>query len=53
MAKLRAAGMMMDDVAPALADALRGTLAAIEIDPVTGRRSAANQPGVMVFNSAQ
>lgn len=30
--------------------ALRGTVAAIAIDPQTGNRSAANQPGVMVFN---
>ena len=27
-------------------------LAAEAIDPITGKRSAANQPGVMVFNEA-
>jgi gamma-glutamyltranspeptidase / glutathione hydrolase len=48
--KLKALGMNLSEVAPATAGALRGTLAAVEIDPRTGKRTAVNQPGVMVFN---
>ena len=29
-----------------------GLTAAVAIDPITGKHSAANQPGVMVFNEA-
>ena len=32
---------------------LRGTVAAVAIDPQTGTRSAVNQPDVMVFNGAE
>jgi gamma-glutamyltranspeptidase / glutathione hydrolase len=41
------------EVPIAVAGGLRGTLAAIALDPGTGRRSAVNQPGVMVFNAVQ
>lgn len=53
LAKLKASGMNITETPPAMALGLRGTLAAVEIDPTTGARSAANQPGVMVFNDAQ
>lgn len=34
-------------------DAIRGTLAAVSIDPASGKKTAVNQPGVMVFNAAE
>jgi len=40
-------------VPPATVGALRGTLAAVAIDPKTGVRTAVNQPDVMVFNGAE
>jgi gamma-glutamyltranspeptidase/glutathione hydrolase len=53
LAKLKASGMTIDETSQAMTGGLRGTLAAVAIDPVTGRRSAADQPGVMVFNGAE
>jgi gamma-glutamyltranspeptidase / glutathione hydrolase len=53
MAKLRDAHANVSEVPPATAAGLRGTLAAVAIDAKTGKRTAANQPGVMVFNAAQ
>ncbi len=52
VAKLKALGLNITETPAATAAGLRGTLAAVAIDPKTGRRSAANQPGVMVFNNA-
>ena len=40
-------------VSPTMVGSLRGTLAAVTIDPVTGLRTAVNQPEVMVFNGAE
>jgi gamma-glutamyltranspeptidase/glutathione hydrolase len=53
VAKLKALGLNLTEVPPATAGALRGTLAAVVIDPATGKRSAVNQPGVMVFNGTE
>jgi hypothetical protein len=49
-AKLKALGVNLIETPGATAAALRGTLAAVAIDPETGRRKAVNQPGMMVFN---
>jgi gamma-glutamyltranspeptidase/glutathione hydrolase len=51
IAKLKARGVNLTETPAATAAALRGTLAAVTIDPKTGKRTAVNQPGVMVFNS--
>jgi gamma-glutamyltranspeptidase/glutathione hydrolase len=51
--KLKSLGLNLAEVPAATAGALRGTLAAVSIDPHTGRRSAVNQPGIMVFNEIQ
>jgi gamma-glutamyltranspeptidase / glutathione hydrolase len=53
MSQLKDAHVYVSEVPAATAAGLRGTLAAIAIDPKTGKRTAANQPGVMVFNGAQ
>ena len=52
-AKLKALGLNITETPAAMAAGLRGTLAAVAIDPKTGARSGANQPGVMVFNDAE
>jgi gamma-glutamyltranspeptidase/glutathione hydrolase len=51
--QLKALHMNITETSVATAAGLRGTLAAIAIDPKTGRRMAADQPGVMVFNGAE
>jgi gamma-glutamyltranspeptidase/glutathione hydrolase len=51
--KLKALGINIVEVPVATAGALRGTLAAVAIDPETQTRSAVNQPGVMVFGETQ
>jgi gamma-glutamyltranspeptidase/glutathione hydrolase len=51
--KLKALGINIDEVPAAMAGALRGTLAVVAIDPETHRRSAVNEPGVMVFGETQ
>ena len=53
IAELKARKVKVAEVSIAMAAGLRGTLAAIAIDPGTGRRSAINQSGVMVYNGAQ
>jgi hypothetical protein len=53
IAQLKAAHVNVTEVPVATAGGLRGTLAAIAVDAKTGRRTAADQPGVMVFNAAQ
>ena len=53
IAKLKARGWSLTEMPGAHAAGLRGTLAAIAIDANTGRRTAVNQPGVMVFNAAE
>jgi gamma-glutamyltranspeptidase/glutathione hydrolase len=49
-AKLKALGLNIIETTTADAAARRGTLAAVSIDPITGKRTAVNQPGVTVFN---
>jgi gamma-glutamyltranspeptidase/glutathione hydrolase len=53
IAQLKAVHVNVTEVPVATAGGLRGTLAAIAIDPKTGRRTAVDQPGVMVYNAAQ
>jgi gamma-glutamyltranspeptidase / glutathione hydrolase len=53
IAKLNARGANVTELPGATAAALRGTLAAVAIDPKSGKRIAVNQPGVMVFNDAE
>lgn len=53
IAKLKALGLNLIEIPAATAAALRGTLAAVAIDPRTGKRTAVNQPGVMVFNGTE
>lgn len=53
MARVKALHINVNEVPVATAGGLRGTLAAIAVDPKTGRRSAANQPGLMVFSEVQ
>ena len=50
-AELKARKIKVAEVSSAIAAGLRGTLAAIVIDPGTGRRTATNQSGVMVYNA--
>ena len=53
LARIKAAGVNIQELPTATAGGLRGTLAAVAIDPQTGRRTAVDEPGVMVFNEAQ
>jgi gamma-glutamyltranspeptidase / glutathione hydrolase len=53
IAKLKARGWNVTEVPAGTATALRGTLAAVAIDPKTGKRIAVDDPGVMVFNGAE
>ena len=53
IAQVKALHINVKEVPVTTAAGLRGTLAAIAVDPKTGRRSAANQPGVMVFSEVQ
>ena len=53
LARLKHDGLTISEAPTATADGLRGTLAAVAIDPRTGERLATNQPGVMVHNLAQ
>jgi len=53
LAGVKAAAVNIQEVPAATADGLRGTLAAVAIDAHTGRRTAVDQPRVMVFNEAQ
>jgi gamma-glutamyltranspeptidase / glutathione hydrolase len=52
-ARLKALGLNIIEIPAATAGGLRGTLAAVAIDPKTGKRTAANQPNIMVFNAAE
>ncbi len=53
IAKLKAMGLVLEELLPANVAGLRGTLAAVSIDPKTGKRTAVDQPGVMVFNGKE
>lgn len=46
-------GLNLAEMPAAAVVALRGTLAAVTIDQATGRRAAADQPGVITFNDAE
>ncbi|MCW3051843.1 MAG: hypothetical protein JWN14_1013 [Chthonomonadales bacterium] len=52
-AKLKAIGVNLTEVPPAVAVALRGTLAVVAINAKTGKRTALNKPGIMVFSEAE
>ena len=52
VARVKAEGVRLSVIPGERATLLRGTLAAVAIDPSTGLRSAAEQPGVVVFGSA-
>lgn len=53
IARLRKMGMTLDEIAPERISSLRGTLAAVSLDPATGQRSAVNEPSLFVFNAAE
>jgi len=53
IAKLKALGLNLDELPTATVAGLRGTLAAVSIDPQTGQRTAVDQPGIYVFNRAE
>jgi gamma-glutamyltranspeptidase/glutathione hydrolase len=53
ISKLKALGLVLDEMPSATVAGLRGTLAAVSIDPKTGKRTAVDQPGIYVFNAAE
>jgi gamma-glutamyltranspeptidase/glutathione hydrolase len=53
LAELKSLGVNVTELPSTTAAGLRGTLAAVVIDSITGKRHAVNQPGVMVFNVAE
>jgi gamma-glutamyltranspeptidase/glutathione hydrolase len=53
LAQVRASGATVDEVPSMQVLGLRGTVAAVQIDPQSNRRTAVDVPGVMVFNAAQ
>jgi hypothetical protein len=53
IAKLRALGLNIIEIPAADAVTRRGTLAAVAIDPKTGKRTAVDQPGLMVFGETE
>jgi gamma-glutamyltranspeptidase / glutathione hydrolase len=53
IAKLKALGLVLDELSPATVAGLCGTLAAVSIDPKTGKRTVVDQPGVMVFSGME
>jgi gamma-glutamyltranspeptidase/glutathione hydrolase len=52
-ARLKALGLNLTEMPATTASGLRGTLAAVAIDPKTGERTAVNRPNIMVFNRAE
>jgi gamma-glutamyltranspeptidase/glutathione hydrolase len=52
LASLKAEGLALSVTPAGDIPTLRGTLAVVAIDTATGTRSAVNEPGVMVYNSA-
>jgi gamma-glutamyltranspeptidase/glutathione hydrolase len=52
LAQLKAEGLALSVTPAGEVPTLRGTLAVVAIDPATGGKSAVNEPGVMVYNSA-
>ncbi len=53
IAKLKALGLRLDNTPTTTVAGLRGTLAAVAIDPKTGKRTAVDQPGIYVFNRTE
>ena len=53
IAKLKQLGLVLDEIPSTTVAGLRGTLAAVSIDPKTGQRTAVDQPGLYVFNSTE
>ncbi len=53
VAKVKKLGLKLTEKTRTEVSTLRGTVAAIAIDPATGKRSAADQPGVMVFTATE
>lgn len=53
VAKLKVMGLKIVEVPSAEAASRRGTLAAVAIDPKTGKRTVVEQPGVMVFGGKE
>lgn len=53
IAKLKALGLNATEIPAAEAATRRGTLAVVAINPKTGKRTAVNQPGIMVFNGTE
>ena len=51
--KLRAPGLNIRETTATTAAGIRGTLGAAVIDPKTGKRTAVNHPGAMVFCQAE
>ena len=52
VAKLKELGVKFVETLTATVRGMRGTLAAVAIDSGSGRRSAAHQPMVMVYNES-
>lgn len=53
IAKLKALGLNLTETPAVTVRIQRGTLAAVAINPRTGKRTAVNQPALMVFNGAE
>jgi hypothetical protein len=53
VAKLKGLGLNVVEVSAVEAATRRGTIAAVAIDPKTGKRTAVNLPGIMVFNGTE
>jgi hypothetical protein len=46
-------GLNIVEIPTAEAGGRRGTIAAVTIDPKSGKRTAVDQPGVMVFSGTE
>jgi len=53
LSAVKAEGVQAVEVPPSQVDALRGTVSAISLDDESGKWVAVEQPGVMVFNTAE
>jgi gamma-glutamyltranspeptidase / glutathione hydrolase len=51
--KLKALGLQLTEIPFSTALGVRGTLAAVAIDPKTGKRAAVEYPGVLVFDATE
>ena len=50
---MKTLGVNVTEMSPTEAARTRGTVAAVAIDPKTHQRTAADQPGVIVFNGVE